>query len=178
VKQEPTGILIILLCCLLFAACNDHKPAMSSDNKSGLQETLIDANKKAVLSEDQQIEGLISRYGWKMNKTGTGLRYLIYKQGAGLPAKKGQTATISCEVRLISGDIVYSSSENQGLKKFKIGSGGVEPGIEEAILLLHKGDKAKLVLPSHLAFGLAGDQDRIPPKATLIYDIEVIEINN
>ncbi|HNX43138.1 MAG TPA: FKBP-type peptidyl-prolyl cis-trans isomerase [Bacteroidales bacterium] len=142
-----------------------------------LNETLIKANKQVVLSEDQQIDDLLERYGWNMTETGTGLRYLIYKRGNGPSAQKGQQATIRYNLRLISGDIVYSS-DDLGPKQFTIGSGGVESGLEEAILLMHLGDQAKVVIPSYLAFGLIGDQDRIPPKSTLIYDIELIKLTN
>lgn len=140
-----------------------------------LKETLIEANKNVLLTEDQQIRNLISRYGWEMEETGTGLRYLIYKKGNGPVARRGLQVKISYTVRLISGDVIYSSDQT-GPKSFTIGSGGVESGLEEAILHMHQGDKAKLVIPSHLAFGLTGDNDQIPPKATLIYDIELIEL--
>jgi FKBP-type peptidyl-prolyl cis-trans isomerase FkpA len=171
------AVILMLMVFVAFGCSQRGRNAQQSGNTADLKETLIEANKKVVLSEDQQIEGLINRYGWNMEKTGTGLRYLIYKKGNGPEAKKGLKATLNFSLRLISGDEIYSS-EHQGPKQFTIGSGGVESGLEEAILLLHEGDKAKLVIPSHLAFGLLGDQDRIPPKATLIYDIELLKLNN
>lgn len=146
-------------------------------NPDLVKEELLQANKLAVDAEDVQIKNLIQRCGWKMQETGTGLRYLIYRQGSGPVANTGQTVIIRYEVRLITGDLVYSSEHN-GLKEFRIGSGGVESGLEEAILKLRKGDHAKLVIPSYLAHGLAGDQDKIPPKATLIYDVEILELFN
>jgi len=57
-----------------------------------------------------------------------------------------------------------------------VGHGGVESGLEEAVLLLHAGDKARIIIPSHLAYGLVGDDDKIPARATLIYEIELIEL--
>ncbi|MGE5317418.1 MAG: FKBP-type peptidyl-prolyl cis-trans isomerase, partial [Chloroflexota bacterium] len=38
------------------------------------------------------------------------------------------------------------------------------------------GDHAKFVIPSHLGFGLIGDQNKVPPKSTLIYDIELLDL--
>ena len=84
--------------------------------------------------------------------------------------------TISYEVRLINGNLCYSSAE-KGPKEFTAGRGEVEVGIEEGILLMRVGDRAKFIVPSHLAFGLLGDQDKIPPQSTLIYDIELIKLN-
>jgi FKBP-type peptidyl-prolyl cis-trans isomerase FkpA len=136
-----------------------------------LNEELISANKKVVNLEDQQIKDLIKRYGWEMKETGTGLRYMIYQQGKGEKPVIGDMATINYEIRLLNGEVAYSSKES-GPKTFRVGSGGVEGGLEEAILLLRVGDKAKIIMPSHLAHGLIGDQNRIPGKATLIYDLD------
>jgi len=138
-----------------------------------LKEPLLKANKQIVSTEDEQIRKLIERYGWKMKETGTGLRYQVYYAGNGPKTIKDKIVKINYEIRLISGDVVYSSKET-GPKEFKIGSGGVESGLEEGILLLKVGDKAKFILPSYLAWGLVGDQERIPPKSTLIYDVEVL----
>jgi FKBP-type peptidyl-prolyl cis-trans isomerase len=78
-------------------------------------------------------------------------------------------------VRLIDGSEIYSSDQS-GNKEFVIGRGGVESGLEEGILLMRQGDRAKFIIPSHLGFGLLGDQDKVPPKSTLIYDLELLEL--
>ena len=144
-------------------------------NDDTWEEALLKANIEAVKVEDQQIEDFISWQKWEMQKTGTGLRYLIYESGNGKKAEEGKVAEIEFAVRLISGELVYSSDIN-GPKEFLIGKGGVEPGLEEGILLLHEGDRAKFILPSHRAFWLFVGQDKIPPKATLIYFVKLIKI--
>jgi FKBP-type peptidyl-prolyl cis-trans isomerase len=154
---------------------NVREAADHPEDPGALKESLVRANQHVVDTEDEQIRNLVTRYGWQMKETGTGLRYLIYHEGNGPKATTGDIAGIQYEVRLISGDVVYSSRAS-GIKKFKIGSGGVESGLEEGILLLRRGDKAKMILPSHLAWGLIGDQDKIPPKSTLIYDLELISL--
>jgi FKBP-type peptidyl-prolyl cis-trans isomerase FkpA len=170
-------LLLLSPCCLIFQGCQQTSvPEQDQQKKSFISEPLINANKKAVRLEDEQIRGYIARMGWQMKETGTGLRYFIYQRGHGKTATKGITASIEYECRLISGELCYSS-EKTGPKEFKIGSGGVESGLEEGILLMHKGDKAKFILPSHLAFGLIGDQDKIPGKSTLVYDVHLLDIN-
>jgi len=144
-------------------------------SSSNYEESLIEANKKAVKTEEQQINDFVKRVKWKMLDTGTGLRYNIYETGNGKPAELGKIAELEYNVSLISGDIVYSS-KTTGNKVFTIGKGGVESGLEEGILLLHEGDHAKFIIPSHLAFGLMGDQNKIPPKTTLVYDVKLIKI--
>ena len=111
-----------------------------------------------------------------MEQSNTGLRYFIYKHGKGLPAEEGKIATLNYEIKLLTGEVCYTSKE-LGPKQFLIGKGGVETGLEEGILLLKEGDRAKFIIPSHLAFGLLGDSEKIPAKATLVYDVELIELN-
>lgn len=172
--------LILLVSAVLMAftwACSnsgnsDEKEVTQNQN---LEESLIDANRKAVKTEDQQIRDFIRRYNWKMDKTGTGLRYRIYKIGEGEKASEGKIAVINYEVSLLNGEVIYSSDET-GTKEFMIGRGGVESGLEEGILLLHEGDRAKFIIPSHLAYGLSGDQNKITGKATLVYDVELLEL--
>lgn len=136
---------------------------------------LIEANKLMVKSEDQRIEDFIRRYGWQMETKGSGLRYMIYHEGKGEKADAGKIAMIDYTLSLLSGDTVYTS-ENEGIKSIPLGKGTAESGLEEGILLLNVGDKAKFIIPSHLAFGLFGDAKKVPAKATLVYDIELIEL--
>ncbi|RLD32199.1 MAG: hypothetical protein DRI83_11260 [Bacteroidetes bacterium] len=110
-----------------------------------------------------------------MTESGSGLRYMIYEEGNGLTAKKGILATINYSIKVITGDIVYSSRQD-GPLTFIVGKGEVISGLEEGILLLNVGDKAKFIIPSHLAYGLVGDGNLIPAKTTLIYDIELLNL--
>ena len=168
-------LILIVIFSVLYYSCNENKPPEKQINPAEYKESLINVNKKLVKSEDQQIEDYINRYNWEMEKTGTGLRYMIYKHGNGINADNGKTAEIKYSLSLLSGENIYTSDE-RGLKEFEIGKGGVESGLEEGILFLKKGDRVKFIIPSHLAFGLMGDGDKIPAKATLVYDVELINI--
>jgi FKBP-type peptidyl-prolyl cis-trans isomerase len=68
--------------------------------------------------------------------------------------------------------------DNDDPKTFLIGQGGVESGLEEGILLLQEGDKARFIMPPHLAHGLIGDRDKIPARATIIYDLELVSLSD
>jgi FKBP-type peptidyl-prolyl cis-trans isomerase FkpA len=173
--MKCTLIAGILLSALLFFSCNGGEKQQESINTEQYEEPLIYANKQAVKFENEQIEKFISRYHWQMEETGSGLRYFIYSKGSGPAAEPGKLAVLKYNVRLLDGKEIYSSEKN-GLKEFIIGRGGVESGLEEGILLLRVGDRAKFIIPSHLGFGLLGDQDKVPPKSTLIYDLELVAI--
>lgn len=135
----------------------------------------MNANKTLTAIENHDIENFIARKGWVMQETGSGLRYFIYEQGSGRAVRQELAIRFSYEISLLTGKICYTSKEF-GPKEFLVGKGGVESGLEEAVLLLREGDKAKIILPSHLAFGLLGDEDCIPKRAAIVYDLEVLTV--
>jgi len=178
-KISGSGLVIIysllVACCgFMLGSCGqDPRPGRSTSNLRMMDDTLISYNKGVVRTEDQEIKDFAARYGWDVRSTQTGLRFLIYKHGTGPMARRGIIAVVRYQVNLLNGVRVYSS-DSLGPKEFMIGHGGVEPGLEEGILLLRTGDRAKFILPSRLAFGLLGDGKRIPPGAALVYDIELV----
>ncbi len=173
---KTTGILLFFV---VWISCNSEHRENRRTNDNHKQENsekaLEKANRYLVRTEREDIDNYIRRHGLEMKETGTGLRYFIYQKGTGAKAEKGKTAVLNYKLRLLTGDVIYSSEED-GQKIFKIGRGNVESGLEEAILLMHVGDKAILILPAHLAYGLLGDNNKIPPRCTLVYDIELVEI--
>lgn len=174
VSYKLKAIISLLICSFHFS-CSEQPTPKQNYNSKELKETLMEVNKNLMESEDRNIEEYIKRYGWEMEKTGTGLRYMIYEHGKGEKAKIGKIAILNYKLGLLDGSTCYTSDE-KGPKIFKIGHGGVESGLEEAILFLQVGDRSKFILPSHLAFGLVGDSEKIPAKASLVYDIELIEL--
>lgn len=177
IKIRNKGFWLVLpVLFFLVISCNDNtQPSRDSDNNKITTDSLINFNKKVVRTEEEEIGDFINRYQWNMKKTATGLRYMIYHKGNGPIARKGKYAIIKYSVRLLNGDLAYSSEQTVP-REFEIGHGGVESGLEEGILLLRVGDHVKFIVPSHLAFGLLGDQDKIPQRATLVYDIELIKL--
>jgi gliding motility-associated peptidyl-prolyl isomerase len=169
--------VVVFLLAITMVSCNRTTQKNEPENLSQGQVTakLLEANKASIAFENEQIVKLIASNGWKMSETPTGLRYQFIEEGSSVKSVTGQLVTIEYEVKLISNEVIYSSEKN-GPKVFRIGSGGVESGLEEGILLLGLGDKARFIFPSYLAHGLSGDQDRIPPKATLIYTVKVINL--
>jgi len=159
------------------SACNRDTQQQQEkvQNPEQYKEQLVDVNKTMVENESEEIEKYIKRHNWEMMNTGTGLRYMIYQQGRGEAATTGKIAVIKFKVNLLDGTECYSSDKT-GPKEFQIGKGGVESGLEEGIKLLKIGDKAKFILPPHLAHGLTGDNNKIPARATLVYDVELVQL--
>ena len=76
--------------------------------------------------------------------------------------------------QLLDQTVFDSSYKRDQPIEFKVGIGQVIPCWDEGILLLNKGDKARFVIPSQLAYGESGAGGVIPPNATLIFDVELI----
>ena len=85
----------------------------------------------------------------------------------------GDIVELRYTLSLLDGTVCYTSV-SLGPKSFVVGNGHVEYGLDEAMLYLHNGDKARIILPPHLAFGLIGDEDKIPPRSIVMYELEVI----
>jgi FKBP-type peptidyl-prolyl cis-trans isomerase len=149
-----------------------HQPVPIS--KSEMKNSMETANRYLLNEEEEDIANYIKRHGLEMTSTGTGLRYQILKQGSEKRIEKGEKVTLEYELGASVGDLFYSS-EKDGVKSFVVGEGGVESGLDEAMTYLHWGDQAKLIIPFHLAYGLHGDDNRIPEYATLVYTIKVID---
>ena len=139
-------------------------------------DSVIAFNQRLVEVENQEIEDYIARYHWNMNKTQTGLRYMIYKQGSGPRPEKGITVGIRYAISLLNGDQVYQSDPAR-VYTFETGTGKVPSGLEEGVLLMNKGSRLKLIVPSHLALGLLGDLQKIPSRAVLVFDVELCEVS-
>jgi FKBP-type peptidyl-prolyl cis-trans isomerase FkpA len=175
VIYKATGFIALMMIMLLFIQCDRDGHGNKLKNPGQYKEPLIKANQEAVREENEQIDDFIRRHKWEMEITSTGLRYMITKHGLGPNSVPGKTVKLSYTVTLLTGDTVYTA-ENDGPLIFEIGKGQVITGLEEAILLLRVGDRAKFIIPSHLAYGLIGDQKKILHKASLVYDIEFISM--
>ena len=164
---------LILILFLAFFSCGEKtqkQPAPVTKNE--MKSSMEKANRYLLNEEEEDIEHYVKRHGLSMTKTGTGLRYQILKQGSEQNIAKGERVTLEYELHSIAGDLIYSS-ENDGVKTFIVGEGGVESGLDEAMTYLHRGDVAKLIIPFHLAYGLHGNDDQIPEYATLVYTIKI-----
>ena len=168
---------LLLTSSTIFYACEEKpkKNRMTHGELKAAEEKLIEANKTLTQAESARIDAFCKRKKWPVNKTGTGLRYYVYEDGEGDLIQKDNIVTLEFGISLLDGTLCYSSKEN-GAQSFKVGMDDVESGLHEAMTYLKKGDKARLVLPPHLAHGLVGDQNKIPSNASLVYDIEVLEV--
>ena len=109
-------------------------------------------------------------------KTASGLRYQFIQRGSGKKAENGKTVAVHYEGSLENGKVFDSSYPRKKPIEFRLGQGQVIEGWDEGIALLQVGDKARFVIPSDLAYGPSGAEGVIPPHATLIFDVELMDV--
>jgi FKBP-type peptidyl-prolyl cis-trans isomerase FkpA len=166
--------MLILLVTYSCSGGDQKEPVTYQQQVTG--EDLVRANQFLVGKDMDLINAYTARRNWDLEFTRTGLGYQVYEHGNGPEVRRGNTISLEYTLSLLDGRVSYSS-EKDGIKTFRVGQGGVEAGLEEGVLMLREGDKARFVLPPFLGHGLIGDRDRIPPRAVLIYEIEVIKVS-
>ncbi len=107
----------------------------------------------------------------------SGLYFIEKEPGTGAEATPGSTVSVHYEGRLLDGTVFDSSYERGEPIEFVLGEGQVIRGWDEGINLMRVGGKARLVIPSHLAYGERGAGQTIPPFSTLIFDVELVDVN-
>jgi FKBP-type peptidyl-prolyl cis-trans isomerase len=109
-------------------------------------------------------------------KTASGLEYIEVVAGTGAQAVAGKTVKVHYTGKFPDGKIFDSSVERGEPIEFKLGAGRVIKGWDEGIALMKVGGKAKLTIPPNLAYGERGAGGVVPPNATLVFDVELVEV--
>ena len=153
-----------------------------------IDEFLKAESEQAKTSESTKVKAYVSSKGLKPAATKSGLNYVISKEGTGAKANPGDTVVVNYTGMFLSGKVFDSSLPEVAKKngtfnpqrpyeplKLPVGLGGSIPGFEEGLMLLNKGAKATLILPSSLAYGEQGNQG-IPPYTPLIFEVDMVNI--
>ena len=177
IRNSYSLIIFFVLISTLSSCWNEETPqGRRKFDPKEVTNGLVEVHKRNIKIEDQQIDDYLARRNWVFIRTNSGLRYKIYEEGIGLRPESGQRVVMEYSINLIRGKVVYDSKKD-GLKTFIVGSGDEPTGLQEAVKLMKVGSRAKLILPSYLAYGFIGDEKSIPPNATLFYDLYLREVH-
>ncbi|EXI61234.1 peptidyl-prolyl cis-trans isomerase [Mannheimia granulomatis] len=126
----------------------------------------IDAENKAFLEENKKAKGVVV--------TESGLQYEILTEGTGEKPTATSTVRVHYTGSLIDGTVFDSSVKRGQPAEFPVN--GVIRGWTEALQLMPVGSKWRLTIPQELAYGERGAGASIPPFATLIFEVELLDI--
>lgn len=170
-------ILILLGVILGTAALVTRSGILSRNNpgrpiNSAMREALDKQNPQLSTNDEMEINKLFST----AHKLPSGLRYVVRAPGTGATTPQmGNEVIAHYEGRLLDGT-TFDSSYRKGVPfVFRVGMGAVIRGWDEAFQSMKKGEKRTLIIPYWLAYGEKGRPGSIPPKATLIFEVELLD---
>ena len=108
--------------------------------------------------------------------TASGLYYIEQILGTGAQAKSGDIVQVHYTGYLLDGTKFDSSYDRNEALEFTLGIGQVIAGWDEGIAYMREGGEARLIIPSHLAYGTTGASSAIPAYSTIIFDVKLISI--
>ena len=177
--MKACHLISIFISLFLLQACSEHEPDVVIPKKKWDKEQSINMQSVFTAEEEDEIESFLKRHSdWNMTKTGSGLRYFIYSKSESTDTVHVyDDVTVDFDIKLLDGTQCYSS-KTHGAESFVVEKTDIESGLHEALKYMCPGDKALFILHSHLAHGLIGDSDQIPPLVPIIYDIHLLKINS
>lgn len=149
-------------------------------------------SEKAVVQLEEDIKTLedyISENNLDATKTESGLFYVIEEEGNGPEVDEGDTVAVNYTGYVLDGTVFDTSLESVAKEsntftegrpyepiEFQVGMGRVIPGWDEGLQYLKQGSKAKLLIPSTLAYGNRQASEVIKANSVLIFDVEVTDV--
>jgi len=161
------GTIAIVVRSGIFARSNPGRPINST------MRAALAANSPQLSTDDSLL--IAEQYG-SAKKLPSGLRYVQRARGTGdATARLGGEVIVHYEGRLLDGTVFDSSYRRNRPFTFRLGLGSVIAGWDEAFAMMVKGEKRTLIIPYWLAYGDKGRPPNIPPKATLIFEVELLD---
>lgn len=167
--------MLLVFSGLLVSCHNAQTGTVVDDEKKAKvdkEAPYVEGNKKILQWESEEMELFIKRYQWDMQKTGTGLYIQILDPGHGDLFKEGDLVKMDYQTFLLTGEKIYDS-QTDGEKIFSVAKSEEIEALHEAAQMLRPGAQARLVIPSYLAYGVAGDGNKVDGRLSLAMTISV-----
>jgi len=162
---------ILVVCAIVLLVTQ-----LSGDRTNVAQTTTVpEARITETASKDLPPSNIMSNLD-KAVTTPSGLKYIEITEGSGASPEKGQKVTVHYTGTLNDGTKFDSSRDRNSPFTFTIGVGQVIKGWDEGVGTMKVGGRRQLIIPPELGYGASGAGGVIPPNATLIFDVELLEI--
>lgn len=168
------GILIILAGVLVFIAIQARTGVFRRANPGEPANKWVREQQEAQRLSPEDVAQIKTRFP-DASVTPSGLRYVVRQPGEGSPPSVGAMIVAHYHGTLLGGPKFDSSYDRNEPFSFRVGTGAVIKGWDEAFATMKKGEKRTLVIPWWLAYGTSG-KGVIPPRATLVFEVEVLDI--
>lgn len=147
-------------------------------NKKEIEEERHQLELQMIEQQETLTQQYIAERGIREQPKESGLYYIELKKGTGPKAKQGDRLTVHYNGKFLDGRLFDSSYKRKEPFTFVLGENSVIPGWEEGFKYMNKGTKSIFIVPSKLAYGKEGYGNIIPPFATLVFEVELLNIEN
>ena len=189
-KCLKLSLLIFLISC-----SNNYQDPINTMRDNNKKKNLIDLNKSIYKNEEFKIDSFIDVVNLPFLKDKTGVRFykesISCSQDLNFFPEEGDVVTIgyycvsldeymhgsidSIKYSLFNHDQLWNYNFNDTVS-FQLGYSKQMSGLNYAIKLLKIGDKAKIIIPSYLGFGMSGYFDEVKPYETLVLNVELLNV--
>ncbi|RYG60218.1 hypothetical protein EON80_24925 [bacterium] len=160
-KSKLVAIAVLVVGIGLIAVFKEKPPASEEDHDHDAE-----TSAQAKPTPDFDVAGGVTK-----------LQIIDERKGTGTVAKPGDTVTVNYRGTLINGQL-FDESYGKAPFPFKLGAGQVIKGWDQGVAGMRVGGKRKLTIPASLGYGENGAGEKIPPKATLKFDVELLKVND
>jgi len=160
---------------LLIVACSPREQAPQGTVASKDRQLLQNVNKYLNEKEQDVLASYVERQQLDMKQTPSGYYYQVVEQGRGAVVAEGCAVRLYGRVMLIDGTLCYVYAE-QNPFGLKVGAHADIKILNTALLGMKEGSKVRFVFPAHMAFGLLGDGDKIPPRSPLVCEFTIAKV--
>lgn len=170
-------VFSLIVAVMLSSCSNSDEPdgtVRRMDRPAVGENKMLRANRYLNMRDQLVIKGYVDRHQLNMKSSGLGYYFMKVAKGNGIPAKSGSIVLYSYKVKLIDGTPLDSSGKD--LAQIIIDKSEAIAGLHEGLKNAAEGDSLLFIFPPYLAYGLLGDGNKIPARATLVYSIKVKSI--
>jgi FKBP-type peptidyl-prolyl cis-trans isomerase len=155
-------------------------PMIDSNSVLHFYVHLVSAESPEKMKTDEQVA--LKKYLADNNittpPTASGIYIIESVQGQGIKIDSGAMVKLHFSVSKVDGKQIFSSFDRPEPLKFQYGQKFDTQGLEEAVGTMKKGGKAKVIVPSAMAFGEMGRGNVVPPYTTLVYEVEIVNVQS
>ena len=171
----------------VFVACTNNDSNKKSQQKIAIsaRENIEKVNKFLNEKDKDKIESFLRRQNLQAMFDEIGFWISPIEKGNGTKIKDGSAVMLKGTISLLDGTLCYNYSEENPLMfvvsrsneiSGTTNSQNATSGLHSALMLMQEQERAVLIFPPHLAHGIIGDGENIPPRSILVYDIKILEV--
>lgn len=170
------GVMVVCVLVLVVAQFTGRGQEAVAAPQSAAQPTADLSQALAQASSTTDATDLMNEENPNLVTTASGLKYVDLVEGTGATPQTGQTVVVHYTGTLTDGRKFDSSRDRNQPFSFPIGRGRVIKGWDEGLSTMKVGGQRQLIIPPDLGYGARGAGGVIPPNATLIFDVELLDI--